>query len=80
MFHTCYADRRSVESSGDGIILETHHLGLDTGPALPARSTPLGGLRETAETRAQLEVMRVPRQPQLRRTGVDQDLGLDLFD
>jgi len=61
-------------------ILETHHLGLDTGPALPARSTPLGGLRETAETRAQLEVMRVPRQPQLRRTGVDQDLGLDLFD
>ena len=61
-------------------ILETHHLGLDTGPALPARSTPLGSLRETAETRARLEVMRVPRQPHLRPTGVEQDLGLDLSD
>src|SRR5665647_3519833 len=36
MFHTCYADPPSVDSSGAGIHLETHHL-------WPTRPEPVAG-------------------------------------
>ena len=61
-------------------VLEEHSLGLDTGPAVADRTSPLGSSRDRAEARARLEVVGIPpgRRPPGRRLDRNDGIGLSL--
>ncbi len=74
------SDHQAIWKRGAAAILETHHIGADPDPTRAGRSSLLGSQRETAETRARLEVAAIPRHRDPPGLDPDVDIGLDLFD